>query len=260
MSVTYTSEYIFPTSKLKEFLESIEVAFVNWSSNNVFQLPDGEIVGESEDEEDVQILEAGSHYWLGQYALRCGIDAAIREAAIVSSYPGLDNARVTDEEEEKEDYDEEEEEGYSAEDEDDEDDLDEEDDFENAAYQYGMAQARDSYDDDESDEDVEEPNDRSLVEIPFEVSLQIDVEWSRLGLQSAHSSLINIMEDSESLVAVMESITEDTAEYFTANSNGGAAAPGQREWGPPAAQDFVDDEGHPRIHRIVDRIRSPAKP
>ena len=259
MSVTYAKEYIFPTSKLREVLDSLEATFVNWPSDMAFRLPNAELVGEAEDEEDVFRIGVGERCSVGQYVLRCGIDESIRETATDFDYPGLDNARLTDEdEEEDEDYDEDE--GYSAEDEDDEDDFDEDDDFESAAYQYGMSQARDSYEDEEDDEEDEPQQDRSLVEIPFEVALQIDSNWSRLELQSDHSSLINSMAESESLLAVVDDITEDTAEFFTENSNGELAARVKGDWVPFPYQDFVDDDGNAQIDRLVDHIRSLEKP
>jgi len=261
MSVTYAKEYIFPTSKLREVLDSLEATFVNWPSDMAFRLPNAELVGEAEDEEDVFNLGEGERCWVGQYVLRCGIDESIRETATYFDYPGLDNARLTDEDEEEDDYDEEE--GYSAGEEDDQDDFDDEDDFESAAYQYGMSQARDSYEDEEDDEDEgenEPQQDRSLVEIPFEIALQIDSNWSRLELQSAHSSLINSMAESESLLAVMDYITENTAEFFTENSNGEPAARVKGDWVPLLYQDFVDDDGNARIDRLVDHIRSLEKP
>lgn len=258
MSVTYSKEYIFPTSKLREVLESLESTFINWPTDMAFRLPDSELVGEAEDEEDVYNLGAGERCWVGQYVLRCGIDDSIRETATYFDYPGLDNARLTDEDEEEEDdYDEDE--GYSAEEEDDEDDIDDEDDFESAAFQYGMSQARDSYEDEEDEEDEvedEQQLDRSLVEIPFEVALQVDSTWSRLELQSAHSSLINIMGDSESLLAVTEYITQDTAEYFTVNSNGELSARVKGQWVALPWSVGTDEDGNESVDRIVEHIRS----
>jgi hypothetical protein len=68
------------------------------------------------------------------------------------------------------------------------------------------------------------------------------------------------MAESESLLAVMDDITEDTAEFFTENSNGELAARVKGDWVPFPYQDFVDDDGNAQIDRLVDHIRSLEKP
>lgn len=259
MSVTYTNEYIFPTSKLREVLESLEATFINWSQM-AFCLPDGKIVGEAQDQEDVFSLNVGDQCLVGQCVLRCGIDESIREAATMVDDPGLENARRSEDDEENH---QEEEEGFEDEDED-EDEYNEDDDLETAAWQYGMARANESYDDDDDlefdDEGGDETLDSTQVEIPLGVCLTIDTQWSRLELQSANDGLINIMAESECFLAETEYITRETAEYFTTNANGALSAKVKGQWVSLPSSVGTDENGNESIDRIVEHIRLLEKP